>query len=51
MELYGTIYDVKPVELYKNRGYLKEEINKLQINVKNKNIRHLHRGTNEFKKD
>jgi hypothetical protein len=35
---------------YKERGYLKDQINDLESNSKNKNIRGLHRGINEFKK-
>jgi hypothetical protein len=34
----------------KKREYLKEKINKLEANSKNKNIRELYRGINEFKK-
>jgi hypothetical protein len=34
----------------KKREYLKGKINKLESNNKNKNIRDLYRGTNEFKK-
>jgi hypothetical protein len=34
----------------KKREYLKEKINELERNSKNKNIRGLHRGINEFKK-
>jgi hypothetical protein len=34
----------------KKRGYLKGKINELQTNNKNKNIRDLYRGINEFKK-
>jgi hypothetical protein len=34
----------------KKREYLKEKINKLESNRKNKNIRDLYRGINEFKK-
>jgi hypothetical protein len=33
----------------KNREYLKDKINELAMNSKNKNIRILYRGTNEFK--
>jgi hypothetical protein len=33
----------------KNREYLKGKINKLETNNKNKNIRDLYRGINEFK--
>jgi uncharacterized protein YPO0396 len=32
------------------REYLKDKINELESNSKNKNIRHLYRGINEFKK-
>jgi hypothetical protein len=34
----------------KKREYLKDKINKFGTNNKDKNIRHLYRGTNEFKK-
>jgi hypothetical protein len=34
----------------KNRDYLKEKINELEMNSKNKNIRDLYRSMNEFKK-
>jgi hypothetical protein len=34
----------------KKREYLKDKINELQSNSKNKNIRDLYRGINEFKK-
>jgi hypothetical protein len=34
----------------KKREYLKDRINKLESNSKNKNIRNLYRGINEFKK-
>jgi hypothetical protein len=33
------------------REYLKDKINELEPNTKNKNIRDLYRGVNEFKKD
>jgi hypothetical protein len=33
----------------KKREYLKDKINELEMNSKNKNIRDLHRGINEFK--
>jgi hypothetical protein len=33
----------------KKREYLKEKINELESNSKNKNIRDLYRGINEFK--
>jgi hypothetical protein len=32
------------------REYLKDEINELETNIKNKNIRYLYGGINEFKK-
>ena len=32
----------------KNRDYLKAKINELNINSKNKNIRGLYRGINDF---
>jgi hypothetical protein len=35
----------------KKREYLKDKINELESNSKNKNIRDLYRGINEFKKD
>jgi hypothetical protein len=35
---------------YKKREYLKGKINQLETNNKNKNIRDLYRGLNEFKK-
>jgi hypothetical protein len=43
---------VKLVELSgpKKREYLKNKINELKTNSKNKNIRDLYRGINEFKK-
>jgi uncharacterized protein (DUF2141 family) len=34
----------------KKREYLKDKINELETNNKNKNIRDLNRGINEFKK-
>jgi hypothetical protein len=34
----------------KKKGYLKAKINELEINSKNKNIRDLYRGINEFKR-
>jgi hypothetical protein len=34
----------------KKREYLKDKINELEINNKNKNIRYLYRGINEFQK-
>jgi hypothetical protein len=34
----------------KRRDYLKDEINDLAINNKNKNIRHVYRGIHEFKR-
>jgi hypothetical protein len=34
----------------KKREYFKDRINELESNIKNKNIRDLYRGTNEFKK-
>jgi hypothetical protein len=34
----------------KKKEYLKDEINELATNSKNKNIRYLYRGVNEFKK-
>jgi hypothetical protein len=33
-----------------NREYLKDNINELDTNIKNRNIRDLFRGINEFKK-
>jgi hypothetical protein len=35
----------------KKREYLKDNINELATNSKNKNIRHLYRGINLFKRD
>jgi hypothetical protein len=35
---------------YKEREYLKDKINEPESNSKNKNIRDLYRGINEFKK-
>jgi hypothetical protein len=34
----------------KKREYLKGKINELATNSKNKNIRHLYRGINEYKR-
>jgi hypothetical protein len=34
----------------KKREYLKNKINELETNSKNKNVRDLYRGANEFKK-
>jgi hypothetical protein len=34
----------------KKREHLKGKINELETNSKNKNIRHLYRGINEFKR-
>jgi hypothetical protein len=34
----------------KKREYLKDKINELESSSKNKNIRHLYRSINEFKK-
>jgi hypothetical protein len=34
----------------KKTEYMKDKINRLETNNKNKNIRHLYRGINEFKK-
>jgi hypothetical protein len=33
----------------KKNNYLKDEINEIELNRKNKNIRHLYRGITEFK--
>jgi hypothetical protein len=41
--------DSKPFRT-KKREYLKDKINELATNNKNKNIRDLYRGMNEFKK-
>jgi hypothetical protein len=43
---------VKPSRHFRNkkREYLKDRINELASHSKNKNIRSLHRGTNEFQK-
>jgi hypothetical protein len=35
----------------KKRKYLKDKINELATNSKNKNVRDLYRGINEFKRD
>jgi hypothetical protein len=35
----------------KRREYLKDKINEIELNSKNKNIRDLYRGISEFKKD
>jgi hypothetical protein len=35
---------------YKKRGYLRDKIHELAINSKNKNIRDVYRGINEFKR-
>jgi hypothetical protein len=35
----------------KKREYLKDKINKLATNSKNKNVRDLYRGINEFQRD
>jgi hypothetical protein len=34
----------------KKRDYLKDKITEIELNSKNKNIRHLYRGITEFKK-
>jgi hypothetical protein len=41
---------VKPADIsgIKEREYLRDKINKPARNSKNKNIRHLNRGINEF---
>jgi hypothetical protein len=36
--------------LNKNREYMKDKIRELETNSKNKNIKDLYRGTDEFKK-
>jgi hypothetical protein len=42
---------VKPITISRiKREYLKYEINELGMNSKNKNIRDLYRGINEFKR-
>jgi hypothetical protein len=41
---------MKPVVHLVTREYLKDKINELETNNKNKNIRYLYRGINEFKK-
>jgi hypothetical protein len=42
---------VKPTDFWnKRREYLKGKINEFAMNSKNKNIRDLYRGINEFKK-
>jgi hypothetical protein len=40
----------KATRYFRKRKYLKDEINELESNSKNKNIRDLYRGINEFKK-
>jgi C4-type Zn-finger protein len=43
--------DMKLVDISgKKREYLKSKINELETNSKNKNIRELYRGINDFKK-
>jgi hypothetical protein len=41
---------VKPADIsgIKKRGHMEDKINDLVTNTKNKNIRDLHRGINEF---
>jgi hypothetical protein len=43
---------MKPVELFRNkkREYLREKVNELETNSKNKTIRDLYGNINEFKK-
>jgi hypothetical protein len=36
---------------YKKREYLREKIKELAMNIKNKNVRLLYRGLNEFKRN
>jgi hypothetical protein len=46
------VQDVKLVDISgtKKREYLKDKINELATRSKNKNIRDLYRGVNEFKR-
>jgi hypothetical protein len=41
---------VKPADISRMREYLKDKINELVKNSKNRNIRDLYRGINEFKR-
>jgi hypothetical protein len=43
-------YETSRIFRKKKREYLKGKINELETNNKNKNIRDLYRGVNEFKK-
>jgi hypothetical protein len=51
MEIIWTMQDVKLVEISgpKKREYLKNKINELETNSKNKNIRDLYKSINKFK--
>jgi hypothetical protein len=48
--LQNVIYDTSRIFRNKKRGHLKGKINELEANNKDKNIRDLYRGINEFKK-
>jgi hypothetical protein len=48
--LNNVRYETRRKFTNKEMEYLKENINELETNNKNKNIRDLHRGINEFKK-
>jgi hypothetical protein len=48
--LSGVIQEASRHFRNKKREYLKDKINKLESNSKNKNLRDLYRGINEFKK-
>jgi hypothetical protein len=48
--LNNVRHDAKRYFRNKKRKYLKDKINKLAVNSKNKNIRDLYRGINEFKR-
>jgi hypothetical protein len=52
MEIIWSVYNVRLVELSgpKVMEYLKDKINELETNSKNKNILDLCRGVNEFRK-
>jgi len=44
--LNNVRYEASRTSRNKKREYLKEKINELEMNSKNKNIRNLHRGVN-----
>jgi hypothetical protein len=48
--LQNLLHETSRVFRNKKREYLKRKINELETNNKNKNIRDLYRGINEFKK-